>query len=259
MGILNITPDSFSDGGRFAAPDAALAQGLRLVAESADVLDIGGESTRPGAKAVSADEELRRVLPVIAAIARQTRVPISIDTSKADVAAAALQAGASIVNDVTAMEDPAMAAVVASTRADVILMHMQGSPRTMQRAPHYCDVVREVAAFLRKAAQRAERAGIARARIWLDPGIGFGKTPSHNLQLIAHLSVLTKLGYPVLLGASRKSFLGHILGAELTERLPGSLACVAAAWTQGVRMVRAHDVAATVQFIRLLEALDAAR
>lgn len=259
MGILNVTPDSFSDGGRYAAPEAAIAHGLRLLAEGADVLDIGGESTRPGAEAVSAEEESRRVLPVIEALAQQTRLPLSIDTSKAAVAAAALQAGASIVNDVTALGDPAMAEVVSRAKAEVILMHMQGQPRTMQRAPRYRDVVREVAASLSQAARRAKQAGIARARIWLDPGIGFGKTPTHNLQLMAHLSELTRLGYPLLLGASRKSFLGRILGAETADRLPGSLACVAEAWSQGVRMVRVHDVAATVQFIRLLEALDTAR
>ena len=259
MGILNVTPDSFSDGGRFLDPDAAVAHGRRLAADGADVLDVGGESTRPGAAAVPEAEELRRVIPVIRRLARAVRVPLSIDTSKAAVADAALAAGASIVNDVTALRgDPRMAAVAAGRRAMVILMHMRGTPGTMQRAPRYRNVVTEVGLFLRDAARRAHAAGIPRSRILLDPGLGFGKLPAHNLQLLRGLPRLAALGYPLVVGPSRKSFIGRTLGVGMDDRLPGTLACVAYACHAGVRMVRVHDVGPAAQVVRMLAAIEGA-
>ena len=258
MGILNVTPDSFSDGGRFLDPGRAARRGLQMAEEGAGVIDVGGESTRPGAARISADEELRRVLPVIERLAGAVRIPISIDTSKAAVAARALQAGASIVNDVTALRgDPKMRSVIARARASIILMHMAGTPHTMQRRPRYRHVVDEVAAFLSEAAEQARRAGIARSRIFIDPGLGFGKTVSHNLQLLRGLHRFTALGFPVVVGPSRKSFIGHTLDAGLDERLPGTLACVAHAWASGARMVRVHDVKPAVQLIRMLQAIEA--
>ena len=257
MGVLNVTPDSFSDGGSFLDPGAAVERGMQMAAEGADLIDVGGESTRPGAQAVPAAEELRRVLPVIARLSRVARVPLSIDTSKADVARQALEAGASIVNDVTALRgDAQMAPVAAQARAAVILMHMQGTPRTMQQRPRYHDVVADVAAFLLAAAARAERAGIERARILLDPGIGFGKTVRHNLALMGALRQFVSLGFPVVVGPSRKSFIGRTLDApEVDGRLAGTLACVAQAYASGVHVVRVHDVRETSQVIRMLEAM----
>ena len=258
MGILNVTPDSFSDGGRFLKPERAVRRGLEMVEEGADVIDVGGESTRPGAARVSAEEELRRVLPVIERLAAAVRIPISIDTSKAAVAARALEAGASIINDVTALRgDPKMSSVAARAGAAVILMHMAGTPQTMQRRPRYRDVVAEIAAFLSQAAERAQQAGIARSRIFIDPGLGFGKTASHNLQLMRALQHFVALGFPVVVGPSRKSFIGQTLDAEVDERLPGTLACVAQAHASGVQVVRVHDVKPTVQLIRMLEAIEA--
>lgn len=260
MGVLNVTPDSFSDGGSYLSPRAAVERGVQMAAEGADLIDVGGESTRPGAAAVPAAEELRRILPVIARLARVARVPLSIDTSKAEVAHQALGAGAAVVNDVTALRgDPRMASIVAQHRAAVILMHMQGTPRTMQRCPRYRDVVREVAAFLLAAAERAQRAGIARARILLDPGLGFGKTVRQNLALLGSLRHFVSLGFPVVVGPSRKSFIGRTLHAETPERLAGTLACVAQAYASGVQIVRVHDVRETSQVIRMLEAIAHAR
>ena len=257
MGVLNVTPDSFSDGGSFLDPGAAVERGMQMAAEGADLIDVGGESTRPGAQAVPIAEELRRVLPVIARLSRVARVPLSIDTSKADVARQALEVGASIVNDVTALRgDAQMAVVAARARAAVILMHMQGTPRTMQQRPRYRDVVGDVAAFLLAAAARAERAGIARARILLDPGIGFGKTVRHNLALMGALRHFVSLGFPVVVGPSRKSFIGRTLDApEVDGRLAGTLACVAQASASGVHVVRVHDVREASQMIRMLEAM----
>jgi dihydropteroate synthase len=273
MGILNVTPDSFSDGGRFLDPTRAVAQGLRLEAEGADLLDVGGESTRPGAPPVPLDEELRRVIPVIARLAKAARVPLSIDTSKAEVARRALEAGAAVVNDVTALRgDPRMAGVAAQSRAAVILMHMRGTPRTMQCRPRYRDVVGEVAAFLRQAVARAEAAGIERPRILVDPGLGFGKTVTHTLLLLRGLDRLAALGFPVVVGPSRKSFIGAVLVAPparrdtsspaWAERLNGTLACVAASQRTGAAIVRVHDVKPAVQLLTMLEAIetpDAAR
>lgn len=259
MGILNVTPDSFSDGGRYLRAEDAVARGVQMAAEGADLIDLGGESTRPGARNVPLQEELDRVVPVVERLANAVNVPLSIDTSKAEVARQALAAGASIINDVTALRgDPLMASVVAQARASVILMHMRGTPRTMQRLARYRDVVVEVLAFLRSAARRAEEAGIERRRILIDPGLGFGKTVAHNLQLMAALDRFAASEYPVVIGPSRKSFIAKTLKDEAGDRLAGTLACVAAAQRAGVRVVRVHDVKATVQYIRMLEAIDGA-
>jgi dihydropteroate synthase len=245
MGVVNVTPDSFSDGGAFLDRDAAVDHGLRLAFEGADLLDIGGESTRPGAEPVSARDELARVLPVIAGIrARNEAVRISIDTSKAAVAAAALDAGADYVNDVTALRgDPEMAALVAERGVDVCLMHMLGTPRTMQSEAHYGDVVAEVRAFLEERIDAAAAAGIARERIAVDPGIGFAKTIAHNLELLDRLDELVTLGRPVVLGTSRKSFLGRITGRETAERVPATLATIVIGLERGASVFRVHDVA----------------
>jgi len=245
MGVVNVTPDSFSDGGAFLDRDAAIDHGLRLAFEGADVLDVGGESTRPGADPVPASEELDRVIPVIEGIrARNESVRISIDTSKAAVAAAALDAGAGYVNDVTALRgDPEMAALVAERRVDVCLMHMLGTPRTMQAEARYDDVVADVKAFLAERIEAAVAAGIALERIEVDPGIGFAKTIEHNLELLARLRELTALGRPLVVGTSRKSFLGTITGRETAERVPATLATVVMAYERGASMFRVHDVA----------------
>jgi dihydropteroate synthase len=243
VGIVNVTPDSFSDGGRFLASEEAVAHGRRLFVDGADLVDVGGESTRPGSFPVDADEELRRVLPVVRALANQD-IPVSIDTSKAVVAEAALEAGAVAVNDVTALSDPGMADVVAYAGAGLVLIHMQGEPRTMQDDPFYEDVVREVAAFLAERASVAETAGIVPEAICLDPGIGFGKTLDHNLELLAHLDVIAGLGYPVLVGTSRKGFLGSILDEPDPEgRDIGTAAAVAVSVVGGAFGVRVHNVA----------------
>ena len=242
MGVLNVTPDSFSDGGRWLDAGAAVEHGLQMVQEGADVIDVGGESTRPGADPVDTDEELRRVLPVIEALAPHTRV--SIDTRKADVARQAVAAGASLVNDVSAT----LAPVARAAGAGWVAMHMQGDPRTMQQAPAYDDVVAEVTAFL---VERAEAAGVD--EVWIDPGIGFGKTMEHNLALLAHLDQLVATGFPVVVGTSRKSFLGRLTGgAEPEDRVEASVATAAWALSQGATMVRVHDVAPTVAAARLL-------
>jgi dihydropteroate synthase len=243
MGVVNVTPDSFSDGGEWLDPDAAIAHGRELVAQGAAILDIGGESTRPGAEPVTAAEELRRVLPVLEGLAG-AGAGLSIDTSKAAVAAAALDAGATFVNDVTALRgDPAMAALVAERGCDVCLMHMLGEPRTMQRDPRYDDVVDDVKAFLAQRLELAVAAGIAEERVWLDPGIGFGKTVDHNLELLARLDELVALGRPVVVGTSRKSFLGVITGRAAGERVPATIATNVLALARGARVFRVHDVA----------------
>jgi dihydropteroate synthase len=246
MGVVNVTPDSFSDGGQFAEVDAAVAHAARLAEEGADVLDVGGESTRPGSQPVSAEEERRRVVPVIEGIRAAGVMPrISIDTSKAAVAAAAIDAGADYVNDVTALRgDPDLAGVVVDRGADVCLMHMLGSPRTMQDDPRYDDVVDEVKAFLEERMAAAVRAGIAEQRIELDPGIGFGKTVTHNLELIDRLDEIVALGRPVVLGTSRKAFLGRITGrAEPRARTAATLATLVLGLERGARVFRVHDVA----------------
>lgn len=256
MGVVNVTPDSFFDGGRFLDPAAAVARGTALVAEGADLLDVGGESTRPGAAPVSEAEELRRVLPVIRSLAKQVKVPISIDTQKAAVARAALEAGASLVNDIAAnRQDEAMWRLVAEAGAGYVCMHMQGSPQTMQFEPTYQDVVQEVEDFLADRLRRLAGAGVAIEQVVVDAGIGFGKTVEHNLELLARLRRFTRLGRPVLIGLSRKSFIGKLLGVEVAERLPASLAGACWAVAAGAHIVRTHDVAATRQAVRLTEAI----
>ena len=245
MGVVNVTPDSFSDGGQYLDAARAIARGLELEAEGAAILDVGGESTRPGAAPVGEDEELRRVLPVIdGLIAARCRAQISIDTSKSRVAARALEAGATLVNDVTALRgDPDIAGVVATAGADCCLMHMLGTPRTMQRDPHYDDVVGEIRAFLEERMAFAINAGVAEQRILLDPGIGFGKTLEHNLELLRRLGELVEIGRPVMIGTSRKSFLGRITGREVGDRVAGTVATNVLAYERGARVFRVHDVA----------------
>jgi dihydropteroate synthase len=256
LGIVNVTPDSFSDGGQYAETDRAVAHGLDLVAQGADLLDIGGESTRPGASPVSEAEELRRVLPVVEKLAAQVRVPLSIDTMKPAVARAAVAAGASLINDVAAhRRDATMAAVVAETGAGYVAMHMQGSPATMQQAPAYGDVVAEVTAALAGDLDFLRQAGVAAEQVVVDAGIGFGKNLEHNLQLLARMRHLTRLGRPVLLGVSRKSFLGGLTGAEIRARLHGALAATVLAVAQGVQIIRTHDVAETGQALRVATAI----
>jgi len=255
VGILNVTPDSFSDRGAFAEPLAALRHAETLVREGADVLDIGGESTRPGAEPVSADEEFRRVLPVLRE-AVSLGVPISIDTYKASVARAALDAGAAIVNDITALGDPEMAEVVATFGAGLILMHMQGTPQTMQKDPRYADVVDEVRAFLAGRRGVAERAGVPVENIVLDPGVGFGKALEHNLELLARMDELVAMGSPILVGVSRKRFIGTLAGVdEPRDRGPGSLAAMLAARARGVSMFRVHDAGAARQALTVFDAI----
>ena len=262
MGVVNVTPDSFSDGGQFLSVPAAVDHGLRLLEQGADRLDIGGESTRPGAEPLSAQAEMDRVLPVIEALRQSTACPISIDTLKADVARAAVQAGATIWNDVTALRGSEDAAsVAAELGVPVVLMHMQGEPGTMQVAPHYEDVVTEVCAFLSERAAAAMAAGVAREAISLDPGIGFGKNLTHNLTLLAHLDQIMALGFPVLLGVSRKRFVQALdpTATEPTDRLGGSLAAALAGARAGVDVIRVHDVRETVQALKVWQAIEAAR
>lgn len=256
MGIVNVTPDSFYDGGQRCEPAKAVAGGIAMVEAGADLIDIGGESTRPGAEPVSVEEELTRVLPVIRGLRKQSRVPISIDTYKARVAAAALDEGADIVNDITALRfDPEMASLAAAQRVPVVLMHMQGIPRTMQVSPRYVDVVREVRDFLDARVRYATEAGIAQDQIIIDPGIGFGKTLEHNLTLLKELSALTSLGQPVLVGVSRKHFIGSLLNLGAQERLEGSLAAAAAAVFAGANIIRAHDIKETWRVLRIIDAV----
>jgi dihydropteroate synthase len=257
MGVVNVTPDSFSDGGKFLDADAAVAHALELVEQGAEILDIGGESTRPGAEPVDEKEELRRVSPVIERLASKVKIPLSIDTTKPAVARAALQAGASIVNDVAANYDNnELWKIVSEFEAGYICMHAQGGPRTMQQNPVYTDVVREVGDFFQgRMGTLLNSAGIMPEQVVLDVGIGFGKTLEHNLQLLANLRSFTKLQRPLLLGVSRKSFIEKLLGAKLNERLPASLACATLAVASGVQIIRAHDVAETVQAVRMAEAL----
>ena len=262
MGIVNVTPDSFSDGGLYTDFDAAVAHGLELVAQGADLLDIGGESTRPGATPVSPDEELRRVVRVVEALARQTTVPLSIDTSKAIVAETCLQAGARIINDVTALSaDPAMAEVARRTSAGVVLMHMQGTPQTMQLAPHYVDVVREIGDYFENRLEAADAAGIERQRLVIDPGIGFGKTTAHNLTILARLDELGRLGRPLCLGLSRKGFIGRMLEQRPVERrLAGALGALCfAVGLSAVQIVRVHDVEQTRDALTVFASLQEMR
>lgn len=256
MGIVNVTPDSFSDGGKYFDAAVAVAHGERLAEEGADVLDIGGESTRPGAEPVTVEEEIRRVVPVIKSLRARVKIPISIDTAKSEVVRPALEAGADIVNDVSALRaDPAMAALIAGAAVPVVLMHMQGSPQTMQHNPTYGDVVEEVGAFLQERVEYAVKRGIAAENILVDPGIGFGKNVDHNLALLRGLPSLAAIGQPLLVGASRKAFIGKLLDLGPDERLEGSLAAAVAAALAGANMIRVHDVKEAVRALRVADAL----
>lgn len=255
MGILNITPDSFYDGGIFFGHDAALRHAERMVAEGADLIDVGGESTRPGARRVDAEEELSRVIPVIEALARSVPVPISIDTSKVSVMQAAVAAGAGLINDVRALQAEGALAAVAALDVPVCLMHMQGEPASMQQRPGYADVVLEVRSFLEERVEACVGAGIARDRLLVDPGFGFGKTVAHNLQLLRGLTALQKLGLPVLVGLSRKSMVGALLGTPAGERLSASVALALIALSEGASIVRVHDVRSTRDAVRMYEAV----
>lgn len=259
MGILNVTPDSFSDGGSFFEMEKAVDHAQCMVQEGADLVDVGGESTRPGADAVSEADEISRVIPVIERLVDQNIV-VSIDTSKAPVAAAAIQAGAQIVNDVTAGGDTEMTAVCAQAYVPVCLMHMKGDPRTMQKNPHYDDVVGEIKTYLVERAKSFESAGVLKTNIWLDPGIGFGKTVQHNLSLLKHLDAFVELGYPILIGVSRKSFLGKLIGTEsrpasIEDRIEAGLAAQILAQAAGVRVIRTHDVLAAKRAATLTNAI----
>jgi len=254
MGVVNVTPDSFSDGGRYLDPAAAVAHGEELLGQGADLLDVGGESTRPGAEEVSADEEVARVLPVVEGLAGEATV--SIDTSKAEVARAALDAGATIVNDVTALRhDPEIGELCAERGATLVLMHMQGDPRTMQEEPRYDDVVDDVKAFLVERIEVATASGVAEERIWVDPGIGFGKDLEHNFELLRRLGELGTLGRPLVIGASRKSFIGKIDGSAVDDRLGGTIAASILAAAEGADVLRVHDVAETAQAAQVAGAI----
>jgi len=256
MGVINVTPDSFSDGGRFFDTAAAIEQGVRLAGEGAAILDIGGESTRPGAADVAEEEELRRVLPVIERLRARTSAVISIDTSKPGVMRAAAAAGAGLINDVRALREPGALEAAAATDCAVCLMHMQGEPRTMQLAPTYADVVSEVKAFLAERAQGARAAGLSGDRLVIDPGFGFGKTLEHNLQLLRRLRDLAVQGLPLLAGLSRKSIVGKLIGRSEGERVYGSIALAVIAAQNGASIIRAHDVAATVDALRALAVVE---
>jgi dihydropteroate synthase len=255
MGIVNVTPDSFSDGGRYLGTGAAVEHCLRLADEDADVIDVGGESTRPAAPEVPADEEAARVVPVVEAAASRLDVPISIDTSKPQVARAALEAGAAMINDVTAGADPAMLELAAERGVPIVLMHMKGTPRTMQDDPRYDDVVAEIADFLAARRAAAVAAGVRAERVIVDPGLGFGKTTEHNVEILARLAELGTLGCPLLVGPSRKSFIGRMLGLDVSQRLIGTAAAVAACVLGGAHIVRVHDVAQMRQVCDIADAV----
>ena len=256
MGILNVTPDSFSDGGRYVDADAACAHAMAMIEQGADLLDIGAESSKPGAVAIDEEEERRRLLPIVRELWRRTTIPLSIDTTKAAIAEEALDAGAALINDISALRfDPRMASVVARSGAGVILMHMQGTPVTMQRTASYTYVVEDVRAFLAARLEVAQQAGIPRDRILLDPGIGFGKNCEHNVTLLNHLGAFQTLGRPIVVGVSRKAFLGKILGRTIDERLMGTAGAVAIAIMKGARVVRVHDVAPIRDVVKIVEAI----
>lgn len=256
MGILNITPDSFSDGGKHARLADAIRQAAQMLQDGAEVLDVGGESTRPGAADVPVQQELDRVIPVIDAIRQRFDCVISVDTSKAEVMSAAVQAGADIINDVRALQEPNALQTAIALRVPVCLMHMQGAPRTMQHAPAYDDVVTEVCLFLQQRAQQCIAAGLYQEQIIVDPGFGFGKSLQHNYLLLQQLASVTQLGYPVLAGLSRKSMIGQLLKVDVNERLAGSLTCATIAALNGARLIRVHDVKETVQAIKIVTAVQ---
>lgn len=256
MGVLNVTPDSFSDGGLFYDHARAIEHGIKLARDGADIIDIGGESTRPGSDPVSLQEEIRRVIPVIEALAREVDVPISIDTCKAEVASRALDAGASMVNDISALRfDPEMVRVVAERKVPVVLMHMKGTPKDMQLDPRYDDLISEIMAFLEERVHFAESNGVPPDSIIIDPGIGFGKTVEHNLSIINHLRKFKSLGKPILLGTSRKSFIGKVLNVGITEREEGTAATVVAGIINGADIVRVHDVSKILPAVRMADAI----
>ncbi|MCG6980172.1 MAG: dihydropteroate synthase [Deltaproteobacteria bacterium] len=256
MGTINVTPDSFSDGDRFYKTDQAIKQGELLASHGADILDVGGESTRPFSDAVDIEEELRRVIPVVSELAKRTSLPISIDTYKGRVARAALDVGASMINDISGLRyDAELVQVAATSQVPLVLMHMLGSPRTMQLEPHYGSLLSEIIGFLEERIRFACEAGVSRDRIIVDPGIGFGKTVHHNLLLIKHLDSLTTLGRPILLGSSRKSFIGAVLDKEVTEREPGTWATVCASIFKGAHIVRVHEVATCRQIVDMMDAI----
>jgi len=256
MGVLNVTPDSFSDGGRYLDPDAAVAHAVAMAEQGADLIDIGAESTRPGSDPVDEKEEIRRLIPVVGAVCRKVSVPVSVDTTKAAVARKALDAGATIVNDISALRfDPLMKAVVAETGAGLVLMHMQGTPKTMQQAPSYRDVIEEIRQFFVERIRAALEAGIGAEQILLDPGIGFGKNLAHNLSVLAHLDALVALGYPILVGVSRKAFIGQVLDRPGDERVMATAAAVAVAILRGARVVRVHDVKRMRDVVKIVNAI----
>ncbi len=256
MGTINVTPDSFSDGGRFYKTDQAIKQGELLASDGADILDVGGESTRPFSDSVDIEEELRRVIPVVSELAKRTSLPISIDTCKGQVARAALDAGATMINDISGLRyDPELVKLAATSQVPLVLMHMQGSPRTMQLEPHYGSLLSEIIGFLEERIQFACEAGVSRDQIIVDPGIGFGKTVHHNLLLVKHLDSLATLGRPILLGTSRKSFIGAVLDKEVTEREPGSWATVCAGIIKGAHIVRVHEVTTCRQIADMIDAI----
>jgi len=257
MGILNVTPDSFSDGGRFLEPSAALDHAVAMAEEGADFIDIGAESTRPGARPVPAKEQLARLLPVLRALKKKVKAPVSVDTTSAMVAQEALREGADLVNDVSALNgDPRMAAVVARTGVPCILMHMRGQPRTMQQNPRYRDLMAEIAGFLAAAIERGEQAGIKRIQMLVDPGIGFGKTLAHNLEILRRLAELGSLGAPVVVGPSRKRFIGAVLDVEPDQRLEGTIAACVLAARNGANVLRVHDVKSVVRALKLADAVE---
>ena len=256
MGIINVTPDSFSDGGKYANVEAAVMRAKQMVADGADIIDIGGESSRPGAEPITANEECRRIIPVVQALAEQSQIPISVDTYKAKVAREALSAGACVINDITALHgDPNMCQIIADAQAGVILMHMQGVPATMQKAPTYQNVVTEVHAWLTEVASQAVDRGIDSSRIMIDPGIGFGKTFDHNLEILRHLMQFRGIGYPMLVGVSRKKFIGRILDLPVHQREEGTAATVAWSIINGANVVRVHDVAKMKQVAQVIDTI----
>ena len=257
MGVLNVTPDSFADGGRFLDPGLALEHGLRLVDEGAQIIDVGGESTRPGAAPVEAEEQLRRVLPVVRALAARTTALISVDTSSPEVIEQVVDAGAGLINDVRALQEPGALAAVVRARSATCLMHMRGQPATMQRQAEYLDVMAEVRSMLRERVAACVAAGVDADRLCIDPGFGFGKQPTHNRELLHRLAELAELGRPILVGLSRKSWLAHLTGRAVGDRLAGSLALAVVAVMHGARIIRAHDVAATLDALKVAHTLSA--
>ena len=258
MGVLNITPDSFSDGGKFLSPENALAQAERMIAEGADIIDVGGESSRPGAAPVTQEEELKRIVPIIDALRKNSSLIISVDTQKSEVAEECLRHGVNMINDITGLRDPALRNVVAKYKVPVVIMHMQGDPQTMQNHPTYHNVIEEIKSFFQEQIEKAETAGIERKNIILDPGIGFGKTTEHNLLILKHLDEFTKLNFPILVGTSRKGFIGAITGLPVDQRLEGTLASIAIAVFNGASIVRVHDVKEAKRTVQIAEVIKTA-